>query len=99
MKRINITIEVEDIDYPALRRGLDNTVAAGENAAWRISLQTGGHSFSPAVVAYTEGPHKPSSYVVRHTVPVYVYVEDGRITRVVGDDEKLSEPQKIVSTG
>lgn len=56
MKRFNITIEVEDIDYPALRRGLDKTVA-GEDAVWRISLQTGGHSFSPVVVAYTEGPH------------------------------------------
>jgi hypothetical protein len=37
-----------------------------------------------------------SSYVIKHTVPVWVYVEDGKITRVVGDDEKLSEPLAIV---
>lgn len=37
-----------------------------------------------------------SKYVIRHTVPVFVYVENGKVARVVGDDERLSEPLKIV---
>ena len=36
-------------------------------------------------------------FVVKHTVPVWVYVEDGKITKVVADDGRLSEPQTAVT--
>lgn len=36
-------------------------------------------------------------YVMVHTIPVYVYVEDGQVRRVVADDSSLSEPTAIVT--
>jgi len=34
-------------------------------------------------------------YVVRHTVPVFVFVDDGRVSKVVVDCESMSAPVSI----
>lgn len=36
-------------------------------------------------------------YAVRHTIPVWVYVEDGKVTAVHADDGALSDPLGYVS--
>jgi hypothetical protein len=35
-------------------------------------------------------------YVVKHTIPVFVYMDEGKVVKVVADDAAMSEPIAII---